>query len=105
MSMTTAEILALVQAYAEGKQIQFRCAGSTNEGWIDVLPRERFDLNFYSYDYRIKPEPRAPREWWIAWCEEHGPSLKAWSEAPVLMGHCPACHIVHVREVLAEDNP
>lgn len=46
------QYLPLVQAFAEGKTIQFRY--SSDDNWVDAR-----DLNFYLQvdHYRIKPEP------------------------------------------------
>ncbi len=47
------ELLPIIQAYAEGKQVQTLIGNS----WDDIS-----DPDFYAHTkYRIKPEPR---EWW-----------------------------------------
>jgi len=48
------EVLA---AYAEGKTIQYRFITKDNveSEWEDVQD-EKLDFNFYTYEYRIKPE-------------------------------------------------
>jgi Na+-transporting NADH:ubiquinone oxidoreductase subunit NqrF len=52
---TARDYLPLVQALADGKVIQFKCAG----GWEDIgLPSFSGDPS----DWRIKPEPR---EIWV----------------------------------------
>lgn len=59
------KFLPLVQAMAEGKDIEIMrqtnrtvvgCRWETTETISDGIPASR---------YRIKPEPRKPREWWI----------------------------------------
>ena len=47
------ELLPIMQAFAEGKKIQFRC--KTGE-WLNVL--NKFDFTLSPDDYRIKPEPK-----------------------------------------------
>ena len=42
-----------MQAFAEGKKIQFRC--KTGE-WLNIL--NKFDFTLSPDDYRIKPEPK-----------------------------------------------
>ena len=42
-----------MQAFAEGKKIQFRC--KTGE-WLNIL--SEFDFTLSPDDYRIKPEPK-----------------------------------------------
>lgn len=102
--MTHNEIASVVQASKEGKPIQYRFV-ATEGPWQDDDRTEphRPDFNFFSYDYRIKPEPPKAREFMIAWCDKHGSTLKAWDaryEAP--HRECEACHTVFVREVLPE---
>ena len=48
-------IMPIIQAYAEGKVIQY----STNGGktWYDVAENVNHDINTDFYDYRIKPSP------------------------------------------------
>jgi len=49
------ELLPIIQAFAEGKQIQYQC---DTDGWEDV---ESFNPTWVVGDpssYRIKPEPR-----------------------------------------------
>lgn len=49
------ELLPVIQAYAEGKNVQVSVDGHT---WNDVSSADaRFELNVPS-QYRIKPEPR-----------------------------------------------
>lgn len=47
------ELLPIIQAYAEGKSIQYRVNKKTN-GWRDIYYPSFIDL---SGEYRIKPEP------------------------------------------------
>lgn len=50
--------LPFVQALIEGKTIQYRSGSGT---WID-MPEPSFAPG--PSEYRIKPEPPKPREWW-----------------------------------------
>lgn len=51
--MSHEEMIAVITAHKEGKQIQARQIGSTN--WVDI---EDPSWNFVSVSYRIKPEPK-----------------------------------------------
>lgn len=56
--MTHDEMIALVKAHKEGKEIQL-LDPATGE-WRSVK------WNFGEETFRIKPEPPKPREWWIS---------------------------------------
>ena len=47
------ELLPIIQAYAEGKKIQYR---NNSDEWIDVKENERLSFTRLPSDYRIKPE-------------------------------------------------
>lgn len=49
----TAECNKVMQAYVEGKTIQY--TNAEMEDWIDI---ESPDWDWDSYDYRVKPEPK-----------------------------------------------
>lgn len=50
---TLQEKIAVMQAAADGKEIQFR--RYSNLTWIDTVP----EWDWYTYDYRVKPrEPK-----------------------------------------------
>lgn len=58
------EMIAVIQAHKEGKPIQFRLPGSywtDSPGHLEHGPYFDFD----QFQYRIKPDPRKPREWCI----------------------------------------
>lgn len=65
--MTDDEIIAVVTAHKEGKQIQYRDS-CRNTVWLDVLP-SHIGFDFRNLDYRVKPEPRKPREW-VVWVND-----------------------------------
>ena len=46
----TADYIKVMQAYVEGKQIQYK----DDEVWIDI---EYPDWDWHNWEYRIKPEP------------------------------------------------
>ena len=49
------ELLPIIQAWAEGKEIQFRtCSGK----WVDIEEDEGLSFVYSSSDYRIRPEPK-----------------------------------------------
>lgn len=53
--MTTAEKIAVMQAFEDGKQIEFRRSFNNNNVWIDCGgPVWNWDI----YEYRIKPEEK-----------------------------------------------
>lgn len=49
--MTTQEKIAVMQAYADGEKIQYRCNGD----WVDINSPS---WNWIKYIYRVKPEPK-----------------------------------------------
>lgn len=50
-----AELLPIIQAFAEGKDIEYRTKGF-NEDWKKVTQIPA--LSFKSFEYRVKPEPK-----------------------------------------------
>lgn len=49
------ELLPIIQAWAEGKEIQFR----TRTGkWVDIEENGGLSFVYSASDYRIKPEPK-----------------------------------------------
>jgi hypothetical protein len=94
--MKPEEIIAVVTAFKEGKQIEYKFCGEAE--W-DTCPAPSWD--FFTFDYRVKPEaPKRPREWWVnvyADCSPcvHRSKSKADESAQLRRLEC-----VHVREVL-----
>lgn len=93
------KLLPIIQAFAEGKEIQFRLIDDDvnfREDWLDLPKDERLIVTFPAddYEYRIKPEPR---EFWVV-LEEDEPVLvrrrcqSVWVEA--------GRQCIKVREVL-----
>lgn len=62
------ELLPIIQAFAEGKNIEYRSKGF-NEDWKKVTQIP--GLSFNSFEYRIKPEPkyRPFKDAEECWCE------------------------------------
>ena len=53
------ELLPIIQAFAEGKTIQFLCSGEgENSYWEDIEPNESIGFSDDTSKYRIKPEPK-----------------------------------------------
>jgi hypothetical protein len=50
----TLACIQVMQAYVDGKTIQF--LSSDNE-WLDFKPTERLSWDWFKHTYRIKPEP------------------------------------------------
>ncbi|MEY2500556.1 MAG: hypothetical protein QOI07_890 [Verrucomicrobiota bacterium] len=65
MSMTHDEMIAVIQAHKDGKIIQ-ALPGSSRGPWVDVVGNAP-SWSFDAVDYRIKPEPPKPREWWVCY--------------------------------------
>lgn len=53
--MTHDEMIAVIQAHKEGKQIQKRAKSFSQNGWYAV---SLDGFNFNLYEYRIKPDPQ-----------------------------------------------
>lgn len=47
-----------IKAWADGAEIEMECA--SGKWMLETDPTWRAD-----YNYRIKPQPREPRRWWI----------------------------------------
>ena len=53
------ELLPIIQAFAEGKTIQFLCSGEDkNSYWEDIEPNESIGFSDDTSKYRVKPEPK-----------------------------------------------
>lgn len=58
------ELLPIIQAFVEGKTIQYQHTYSSplivadNPNWIDVSPNGAIDFSDNPLNYRIKPEPK-----------------------------------------------
>lgn len=52
------ELLPIIQAYAEGKTIQFLGLTETEGWWKDLQCDKDIQFNYHFSRYRIKPEPK-----------------------------------------------
>ena len=98
MSMSDDEIIAVVQARKEGKTIQFKYIYGRQE-WHDTTSNSPV-WNFHERQYRVKPEPPKPREFWITKCNDVANGIQVHEHEPMKFGCCE--EIIHVREVLPE---
>lgn len=64
--MTTEEQISIMQAFVEGKQIQWRCCQTYND-WTNT---NEPIWNWEELEYRIKPDPNLPKTW-EEFCETH----------------------------------
>ncbi len=94
--MTDDEIIAVVQAHKEGKQIQVLEIHS-GLGWVNVSENKP-NWNFGGTNYRVAPEPRKPREWWVI-KRDNGSSFNEFVAYECKQSYCDKEQI-HVREVI-----
>jgi hypothetical protein len=102
--MTDDQILEVVQAHKEGKKIQGRLLGSCplylngiDDKWVDLI--SGVDWNFKETEYRVAPEPRKLREWWISPITPVGFTKPSTTAHPINHDYAPSGH-VRVREVI-----
>ena len=83
-------MLAVLEAWKAGKEIQHR--GGSVDAWSDCCIKPPFQpsWDFYTTQYRVKPEPREPREFWIC------------GDKRVLLSDPDCEDCIHVREVIAQ---
>lgn len=83
--MTTEEILNIINAYKEGKTIEYRMKFNLDiykdplYYWDTIPSNTEYDWNFAMYEYRIKEEPKLrpyknAQEFFKA-MKEHGPAI------------------------------
>lgn len=95
--MTHNEMIAVIQAHQKGARLQFR--KHIGRDWEDVSSP---GFSFYDTDYRIKPEPPKPREFWfIKNCGIDG-NRYAWTRHDVRQEGVDYLEQIHVREILPE---
>lgn len=104
--MTTKEKIEVMQAYLDGKQIQFReFPLNGREKWMDLTGEPAWKWG--TYEYRIKPEPRIPIEEWRvlykdgSWSPSYGIARVAKAVFNATSG---AERVVHFREVIEDDQ-
>lgn len=102
--MTIDEIIVVLQGMREGKAVQRQ---SKHGGWFDCGD-PLWDL--YFYNFRLKPEPLKPREWWIVDARFDGSrAFECLSDAEAYAKtqreeNCLLPPIVHVHEVLPPEQ-
>lgn len=62
-SMTYDEMIAVIQAAKDGKDIEYRYPHQPNDWRLVELNKDVF--SFGKFEYRIKPEPPKPKEIWV----------------------------------------
>lgn len=80
------EMIDVLQAARDGKAVEYRCLCGCGGGWHELNPLVA------GQEWRIKPEPKVLREWYI--------NLRT---GIVYILPCP--ETVHVREVLEDEPP
>lgn len=56
------EMIAVIQAHKDGKTVEQRRKGC-DHGWAERKGPLSLSFNFFTFDYRIKPEPRVLYAW------------------------------------------
>lgn len=77
---TIEEMISVMQAYADGKKIEYKLSNGDCYPWRTT---NEPDWEWRSYDYRVKPEPPKKKivpyesaEEFLAAMKEHGPFIK-----------------------------
>jgi hypothetical protein len=87
------ELLPVIQAFANGEEIQSKNFNHTK--WTDIQKDWIVDFSQSNYEYRIKPKPR---EWWIMESLKNGEVIGGPCRKP--LNPPPSdYHWIHVREV------
>ena len=58
------ELLPILGAFVEGKDIQFRLDNGLEHKWLDMPDNEDLCITFPADDYEYRLKPAKPREWW-----------------------------------------
>jgi hypothetical protein len=93
------ELLPIIQAFAEGRAIERRLKNGS-QWYVIEYPNWMHE----DAEYRIKPEPPKPREWWI---NDYGNSLAIPVESRESADLCAGpnrIRCIHVREVLDDEE-
>ena len=90
------ELLPIIQAWIEGKEIQFKTRSCK---WVDIEENEGLSFVYPSSDYRIKPEPkyRPFKNQEECWNEMHEHTNFGWLRRNSIGGY------VHI-SVISSDN-
>lgn len=99
--MTTEEKLDVISG--KHNMMPIECRMKRMQNWLDCY---HTDFNFQEWEYRIKPSPPKPRDWWIAYTPGIYPDMSpAYSEKPAWSPLNPSkTAIIHVREVLPDEG-
>ena len=92
--MTIDEMIAVLQAAKEGKQIQARSKHYPDGGWRDT---DISSWHFFPFDYRVKPEPR---EFWINVYPDHIDCIAHRIRERAIASCAPDAKTIRVREVI-----
>jgi hypothetical protein len=96
------ELLPIITAFAEGKEIEFR---HTSEMWIAITTEP--DFHHAPARYRIKPEPPPLIERWALVTKDNHQVVNQWverSNAERVIIDNPQYRLVHLREVREEEK-
>ncbi len=88
---------AIMQAYADGKEIQFKYFKDSH--WMS-LQTFGTEFDFATYDYRVKPKPR---EYWLNIYPGNVTVIHNTFDSAA-ESRSPDGTTIHVREVLKDDN-
>lgn len=97
--MTHDEMIAVLEAHRDGKVIE--CSPLGSGLWLPFDGGGFPPRTFHAYEYRIKPEPQQPREWWIERMPDGEKNLWTCPRSAVIGRYQ---EIIHVREVLPEPS-
>lgn len=89
------ELLPIIQAFSEGKTIQYNCENE-NPQWIDVQPNERVDFSQHPSRYRIKPESKYRPFKYAEECWQEMRKHEPFGWVKKTSGHCNFLHIMEL---------
>lgn len=81
------QLLSIIQAFAEGKTVQWFCPKLPGDTWEDIEEPD-FDTSCGALKYRIKPEPKL-RPWTKSECPKIFIARRKGGGEPVVMSWCP----------------
>lgn len=92
--MTADQIIEVLQAWKEGKQIEWKYHGYKE--W-EVWAFRHSPEDFFRMEYRVKLKPR---EWWAVLYTQSGLQGGLWKTYEEAVAYNPEREIIRVREVL-----
>lgn len=92
------ELLPIIQAWTEGKEIQFK---SRSNKWTDIEENEGLSFVYSPSDYRIKPEPkyRPFKNQEECWQEMHKHPDFGWIKNKSTKAYCNMTDIYKIKSV------